>query len=320
MRQFNNILCVMSGVESDQATLARAVSLAENNQGRLTVASVIPHIADSLRGARGASGGMDLETAIAHERRQSLESLAAPYRQRVSIELAVMVGTGFLDVIRAVLRQRIDLVMKAAENPSFVTRIFGSDDMHLLRKCPCPVWLTRPGEKSNYTGILAAVDPTGGGAEGTKAGLNQQILDLASSLALSDFAELHIVHAWDAPGEATIRAWSDQPDAAGMEFVEGERARHQHALDRLGARLREDLGAEAFDYLAPRFHLRRGPPSEVIPQVARQMDVDLTVMGTVARTGIAGLLIGNTAETILEQLSCSVLALKPEGFVSPITP
>jgi len=231
----------------------------------------------------------------------------------------VMVGTGFLEIIRAVRRQRFDLVIKAAENPSFVTRIFGGDDMHLLRKCPCPVWLTRPGERSNYSRILAAVDPIQDVAERAKTDLNEQILELATSLALSDFAELHVVHAWDAPGEATIRAWSDHPDADGIGYSESERARHQRALDRLQSLFRDDLGPEAFDYLAPQFHLRRGAASEVIPEAARQMDVDLMVMGTVARTGIAGLLIGNTAETILEQLSCSVLALKPEGFISPVT-
>lgn len=42
-------------------------------------------------------------------------------------------------------------------------------------------------------------------------------------------------------------------------------------------------------------------------------------MGTFARIGIAGFFIGNTAEAILEQLQCSVLAVKPPGFVSPVS-
>ena len=50
----------------------------------------------------------------------------------------------------------------------------------------------------------------------------------------------------------------------------------------------------------------------------KKLQADLVVMGTVARTGIAGLLIGNTAEAILEQVQCSVLAVKPPGFVSPV--
>jgi nucleotide-binding universal stress UspA family protein len=41
-------------------------------------------------------------------------------------------------------------------------------------------------------------------------------------------------------------------------------------------------------------------------------------MGTVARTGISGFIIGNTAENILQKIDCSLLALKPQGFVSPV--
>jgi len=64
--------------------------------------------------------------------------------------------------------------------------------------------------------------------------------------------------------------------------------------------------------------LRRGQPDEVICEFVVADDVDLIVMGTVARSGIAGLLFGNTAERILHTVPCSVLAVKPEGFESPI--
>ena len=63
---------------------------------------------------------------------------------------------------------------------------------------------------------------------------------------------------------------------------------------------------------------RRGEPEAVIPQFVVDHGVDLVVMGTVARRGIPGLLIGNTAERILRKLPCSVLAVKPDGFVSPV--
>jgi nucleotide-binding universal stress UspA family protein len=42
-------------------------------------------------------------------------------------------------------------------------------------------------------------------------------------------------------------------------------------------------------------------------------------MGTVCRTGIAGFFIGNTAEKVLQEIDCSVLAIKPEGFETPVT-
>ena len=56
----------------------------------------------------------------------------------------------------------------------------------------------------------------------------------------------------------------------------------------------------------------------MIPEQAMKKRVELVVMGTVCRTGIAGLFIGNTAEKALHQLDCSVLAVKPEGFVTPV--
>ncbi|MDZ7686912.1 MAG: universal stress protein [Gammaproteobacteria bacterium] len=42
--------------------------------------------------------------------------------------------------------------------------------------------------------------------------------------------------------------------------------------------------------------------------------VDLLVMGTLSRSGIPGMLIGNTAERVLNDVDCSVLTLKPKGF------
>lgn len=59
---------------------------------------------------------------------------------------------------------------------------------------------------------------------------------------------------------------------------------------------------------------------KLIPKLAQTKGIELIVMGTVCRTGVAGLIIGNTAENILRQVDCSVLTVKPEGFVSPVNP
>ena len=56
-----------------------------------------------------------------------------------------------------------------------------------------------------------------------------------------------------------------------------------------------------------------------ISDLARQQAIDLIVMGTIARTGVAGALMGNTAEHVLDHVQCSVLAIKPDGFISPVT-
>jgi nucleotide-binding universal stress UspA family protein len=62
----------------------------------------------------------------------------------------------------------------------------------------------------------------------------------------------------------------------------------------------------------------KGEPGDLIPKLAARMEVELIVMGTVSRSGVAGFLIGNTAEMILRRVRCSVLTVKPDGFVTPV--
>jgi nucleotide-binding universal stress UspA family protein len=135
---------------------------------------------------------------------------------------------------------------------------------------------------------------------------------------MSDFASLHTIHAWDALDETTVRLWSDNQDEVALQYVEGVRLRHQKGLEDLQKRSRAQAGEDAYELLSPRFNLQRGDAIHVIPESARQLHADLVVMGTVARTGISGFFIGNTAEAILEQVQCSVLAIKPPGFISPV--
>jgi universal stress protein E len=318
MKQFKNILYVSQASVAQEAALARAVSLAEKNQAELTVIEAVPVVSSSIGTWLGEHTPAELQAAMINKRREELTSLLSPYQQRLRLRLDVLVGKTFLEAIRAVLRNKHDLLIKPAESPSFIERLFGSDDMHLLRKCPCPVWLTRPEEKANYETILAAVDFSLDGVSTEDQKLNHQILELASSLALSDFASLHLAHAWDAPAEVMVRSWSNMPDEAGKAYAESERRRHEKALSHLRDQLSEQLGKEAYEHLSPRYHLQRGAASSVLPQLAKELQADLVVMGTLARTGISGFLIGNTAESILEQLQCSVLAVKPDGFVSPV--
>lgn len=78
------------------------------------------------------------------------------------------------------------------------------------------------------------------------------------------------------------------------------------------------VGDGAVEYLDPQLHVIKGHAAQIVPTLARQLGADLIVMGTIARTGIAGFFMGNTAETILSAIDCSVLTVKPPGFISPI--
>ncbi len=115
--------------------------------------------------------------------------------------------------------------------------------------------------------------------------------------------------AWSLVGDATLRA---SPHAAlPGEMVETAETSHREQLDLLTKRLHEIGGS---------VHMVAGEAGKVLPRLAERLDIGLIVMGTVARTGLSGLIMGNTAETIMRAVRCSVLAVKPEGFVTPVKP
>jgi nucleotide-binding universal stress UspA family protein len=84
------------------------------------------------------------------------------------------------------------------------------------------------------------------------------------------------------------------------------------------ARLEELLASTRHDLQKCSLHVLDGDARLEVPRHVARESIDLLVLGTVARTGIAGLLIGNTTEEILRRVDCSVLALKPDGFESPV--
>ncbi len=318
MKRFKNLLYIAEPSLDQTAALARVVSLAENNQARLTLLQVSE---PSRVGILGESRGSEAHAEASQRMAASLEAMAAPYRERLAIDSQVRFGTPFLVAIQEVLVEGRDLIVKlASPETGLLERFLGGTDLQLLRKSPCPVWILSPQDQNNYRRILAAVDFDPWRPELENDALNRRILELSSSLALADFAELHLVHSWEPLSENMMRLWSNSDDAAKIaDSVNTEHLRHQEGLERLAHKLRDWIGADAYDYLRPSPHLLRGSAPETIPDLVDQLKFDLVVMGTVGRSGIPGLIIGNTAEAILSRLKCALLAVRPDGFVSPVT-
>ena len=322
MKRYKDILCVVEPGEVCTHALERAVTLAENNQASLTVLAVAPHITVGIGMPDGGPISASLQATVVSAHAEALENLAAPYRERIKIQTRVLVGTPFLEIIREVLRGKYDMVIKVPEIRDWLDHLFSSDDMHLLRKCPCPVWLIKPEKQKSYRCIVAAVDVDDTYPSDelhTRQALNRQILETAFSLALSEFADLHIVHAWDVIAESALRdRYLHTADKEIIVYADEVRGRHAAGLDALMGETASNMGRDTLDYLKPNIHLVKGSARKEIPGLARRVEADLVIMGTVARTGIPGFIMGNTAETILNQIDCSVLAIKPPGFVTPV--
>jgi nucleotide-binding universal stress UspA family protein len=304
--------------DGDAETLQAAAELAGRHGAKLTVMACLERPTDLSVLARAV--GMEPEEMLARMEEARLAELAEAVRKALpgrEAEVHVAAGKAFVEIVRQVIATDVDMVVKAAEPLGGMHRyLFASTDQHLVRKCPCPVWLRLPGARAAPTTVLAAVDVDewDAGEPETLAALNRRVIDAAIGLAAGPDASVHVLHAWEAIGEGLVWTFSTGTDAraAAETYVEEVRATRKRALDALVRPFRRETGPR----VAP--HLARGPARSVISEEAQALGADVIVMGTVARTGLSGVIIGNTAEDILNSVECSVLTVKPEGFVSPI--
>ena len=311
MKRFKNILLVCDFKTKQNMAVERAVSLAQQNEALLTVITVVKEIPSKMSMAITAVTPQELFELVINDRREKVDTLVTDIRkQGVDARSLVVTGTPFLEIIRQVLRDKHDLVILAAEGKGGIKkRLFGSTSMHLMRKCPCPVWVVKQAQTWPYTRILAAVDPSTSGTECDS--LNPLILQLAGSMASKEAGELHVIHVWHLFGERYVLRIYGMTEDEIQKAREQERLRHRKYLNTL-------LEQVDVTELKPHLHLIEGDPVERIPELVVEQGIDLLVMGTVCRTGIGGFLIGNTAEEVLNQIDCSVLTVKPEGFVTPV--
>jgi nucleotide-binding universal stress UspA family protein len=313
MTRFKNILLVLHGKNNEEETVKRAFALAKNNKAKLTIVDVLEELPQTMKDYLKIVSAQELEKIVAEERVSEIQTLikSIETKKRLKPIVRTLVGKPHIEIIKYVLRNKHDLVMKTPEGKGGTKEaLFGSIDINLMRKCPCPVWMIKPTKSTKYSRILAAVDPASYDEVSDK--LNYYIMELAASISQLEKSELHIVHAWSLYAEKTLRgARFHKTENEIIKLLLDAKNFHKEHLDKL-------LNKFPLDKLKHKIHLIKGDPAVLIPEVAKKEKIDLIVMGTVCRTGLPGFIIGNTAESILDQVDCSVLTVKPYGFISPI--
>jgi nucleotide-binding universal stress UspA family protein len=292
--------------------MKRGVDLARRNQAKLTVVDVIEEDSWVSGEIYGLEPFQELKQLVSEERQKELDIVIEPLRQQgLDVRVKLLFGKPFLEIIREVLRENHDLVMKTAQGEGGLKgMLFGSTAMHLMRKCPCPVWVVKRGENERFDRIIAAVDPDP--LDEQRNQLNFKIMDLATSLAKIEQSILLVVHAWSLYGETILRSGRGRMNREEIDtMVREAEAEHKERLNNL-------LQKYKLQDLKHRVHLIKGEAGRVIPELAEKKRADLIVMGTLSRSGVAGFLIGNTAEKIIHEVDCSVLTAKPDGFVTPV--
>jgi universal stress protein E len=306
MHRFKNILAVELGTRLSRAVIRRAADLARRNEGRLTLLTVEETMPGYLRPLLGPDRSCRMERMLEDERRKGLTKRAAEVvGDEIPVEIGSMRGEGFVEVIRQVQRGGHDLVIvPGGESRSW----YGSTLKHILRKCPCPVWVLRPEWTGVDRRVLVATD-LGSEDGGPRSPLNRRLMEIGTSLARQQDARLHVVSVWTLYGESVLRR-RGSPSAFREAFEQTEAENRR--------RMKELVAAAPIHGVHFDTHLLRGKPADRIADLADDLDVDVLVMGTVGRSGLGGILIGNTAEDVLARVERPVLAIKPQGFETPV--
>ena len=307
MLGFKNLLVLVdTNIGDYPVQLTKAVELARANNATLTLLDVLKEPQSSLLQYKDFFSLDELTGMVKESRLRHLDSLASPLREDgLNVRTMVKTGTRFIETIKQVLISDHDIVISHA---SMQKAQLSGDDLNLMRKCPCPVWMIR--NLGTTDKVLAAIDINMETSEQGRL-LNRSIMRFATALASRDGSSACVVSCWSMFGEEALRnnSFVHVVEEKLQHMLESEKVAYQDKLDSLICE---------FDFTYVDAALLKGDPKQLIPRYVEEHQVTIVVMGTVGRTGIPGFFIGNTAETVLTTVQTSVIAIKPRGFESPV--
>ena len=298
LRRFTSFL--VSAAESDDSAVAYAARLAAASGASVTITNAMEELPAAV--GKQLPAGWDVPELV-RTWNQALVKRAAARARRLGVDAETLLldGPPGEALVREVERGGYDLLVVSAPGNGIISSTL-STAARLVRDCPRPVLLVRASRRRRTPRLLVGIDAHVLRDSDADA-LAGVLLDSALWFAEQIGGEVHVLYAWQSYGEGPMR-WGGVPPAAIAEYHAAAEKEAYDELEKVVARYRDRIARSGV-------HVRMGDPRKVISRFATEMRVDLLVIGTVARSGIAGRIIGNTAEVLLARLPCSMLVVRP---------
>jgi universal stress protein E len=305
------ILVIIDPTADDQPAFTRALWLASKLGAALElfICDYDPHIAgerfqydtESLQAARRAllDGHLKrLEALAAKAAEQGVDAQADARWDRPLDE-------GILHKIADCNPRYV--VKDTHYHPLLKRSIFSNTDWVLIRECPVPLWLVKPGALAEPPVFLATVDPVHD--RDKPAELDHHILRLTQKLCAATGGDLHVFHAFNAAPAFAVSADSMAfPVVTSYEeTISALRSRHADAVNEVVA---------GYSIPPANVHVIEGATRDALVSLVEALGADVVVMGAVSRAALKRLFIGSTAEQVLDHLACDVLIVKPRAVPS----
>ncbi len=306
MSNRDKILAIIEMEHSPQTVVERAAWIAKLADCDLELLLCEPTFSPLGYRIIVSNEAMEIGRNIRELQKETIEDLAELGRKS-----GVTVTTDVLEerpIADGILAKAINMdprfVIKGTHYHSAADRgIMIDTDWQLIRTCPYPLWLVKREEFREEPVIIAAVDPTH--EHDKPMALDQAIVDAARSIAGPTNGEVHLLHTYEkltGIGKAANRAIKSTILPID-ELEKRIQETHREALNALAAE-------NGFD--KEHTHQLPGRTREILPTYTRSKNADLVVMGALARWGIRRMVIGSTAERVLDHLPCDVLIVRPE--------
>lgn len=307
MEKYQKILAIVDPTTEDQKALKRAIELAHKTGADITAFLTIYDFSYEMTTMLSNDEREAMRQSVINDRQQWLQAMISSLEvNELNIDCQVIWhNRPFEKIIYQVINHGYDIVIKGThQHDKLKSVIFTPTDWHILRKCPCPVLLVKEHLWLEHSNVVAALNI--GSDEEEHCSLNDKITAEAKQLTKVINANLHLVNSF--PG-TPINITIEIPEFNASDYNTSMYKHHEKAMLE---------HASAFNVCAQNTHIKEGLPEDVIENVANELDAALVILGTIGRTGLSAALIGNTAEHVIDRLNCDVLALKPEGYISPL--
>ncbi len=305
---YQKILVATDFSPGSEAALDQGVWLAKQSGAKLVLAHTLPDLrqlvmtlpVEARRDFFYGDGDLfdkEVRRDSDAELQQSITKLNVP---EIAITFETLLGTPYFEITHAVQQEGYDLVLAGTRGLSPWKQFFvGSTARRLVSTCPSSVWIVKNGHRCAPKVVLAATDFSDSSLKAVREGLR---------VAQQAKAEFHLLHVIEELDEELIKR---SPHGSPMRKDINDYSR-----------LRLESFVRLLDTKPDQVHLHLslGTAWQGIARSAQCLHADLVVIGTLGRTGMSLLLVGNTAEKVLETCDSSILTVKPDGFVSPVDP
>jgi len=305
MMEYKNILVMVDPTKQQQPSLARAAYLARSYGAKISAFLCIYDLSYEMTSMLSQDERNAMQQGVMDQHSEWLKDLTSEYDDLDITSHIAWHKRPFEAAIKYVQQKNIDLLVKSThKHDKIKSVIFTPTDWHLLRKSPCDVLLVKEHEWPTNGNILTAVNAVS--EDSDHINLNNKVMQHATDLAKVISAKVKVVNGY--PG-TPVNIAIEIPEFNAQQYSDSVKRHHVDAC----VAIAQQYGLSDDDCF-----IEEGLAEDVIPAISKALDAELVVIGTIGRTGLSAAFIGNTAEHVIDRLHCDLLAVKPDGFTSPV--